>query len=339
MDKLWGTYQTNLLTNEGYTRNERLNAKYLMSAIKLNSLPVIYTFSGKLSSTLWPEKPSVYDTIQTTKHGGFHFWSPRDHWGTFANSPWVSSFPNFSFFTRYRTNLSYPAFSNCSVDNDPGDGTPTSGDAIGSINGHLDWTDDIVDEPGRWEVTLYLRDLPNTINTLVAPDSATTDVTLRRLQNFLTQPDSFIVWLNFRDGNLVQRGAFAYTGGLVTLEGVKVYKNSNRIIVLNSTSSVDDQLPLPVEFVLNQNYPNPFNPSTKISYQIPASLNPSKGGTLVTLKVYDILGSEIATLVNEEQSAGRYEVEFDASKLSSGIYMYQLKAESFIQTKKMVLIR
>jgi hypothetical protein len=102
----------------------------------------------------------------------------------------------------------------------------------------------------------------------------------------------------------------------------------------------------PKDFSLSQNYPNPFNPSTKISYRIPAlptgqagSLNPSKGGTLVTLKVYDLLGSELATLVNEEKSAGTYEVEFNAEQLSSGIYFYQLKAGDFIQTKKMVLIR
>ncbi|MDZ7622924.1 MAG: FG-GAP-like repeat-containing protein [Ignavibacteriaceae bacterium] len=96
---------------------------------------------------------------------------------------------------------------------------------------------------------------------------------------------------------------------------------------------------LPEDFVLYQNYPNPFNPSTKISWQIPASLNPSKGGTLVTLKIYDILGKEVATLVNEELSNGVYEIEYDASRLSSGVYYYQLKAENFIQTKKMVLVR
>jgi hypothetical protein len=96
---------------------------------------------------------------------------------------------------------------------------------------------------------------------------------------------------------------------------------------------------VPTEFLLSQNYPNPFNPSTKIKYQIPASLNPSKGGTSVTLKVYDLLGREVVTLVNEEQSAGIYEVEFDASELSSGIYMYQIRAGSLMQTKKMVLIR
>jgi hypothetical protein len=94
----------------------------------------------------------------------------------------------------------------------------------------------------------------------------------------------------------------------------------------------------PKEFVLYQNYPNPFNPSTVISYQLPVISN-------VTLKVYDILGNEIATLVNEEKQPGVYEVEFgnvgtsrDLS-LPSGVYFYQLKTGSFSSIKKMVLLK
>jgi hypothetical protein len=111
---------------------------------------------------------------------------------------------------------------------------------------------------------------------------------------------------------------------------------------------------IPTEYRLEQNYPNPFNPVTKISYQIPTPMNPSQRGTLVTLKVYDILGKEVATLVNEEQTAGNYEVNFDASNLPSGVYLYQLRAmpngrqasdpststgQGFVDTKKMILIK
>ena len=109
---------------------------------------------------------------------------------------------------------------------------------------------------------------------------------------------------------------------------------------------VEAEVKAPNVFSLEQNYPNPFNPSTKIKYTIPASsLNPfSKGeGTFVTLKVFDILGNEVATLVNEEQAPGVYEVEFSTSsgirQLGSGIYLYQLKAGTFIETKKMILIK
>ncbi|MBE0570690.1 MAG: T9SS type A sorting domain-containing protein [Ignavibacteriaceae bacterium] len=99
---------------------------------------------------------------------------------------------------------------------------------------------------------------------------------------------------------------------------------------------IDDYTNPPAAFELFQNYPNPFNPTTVISYQLPVSSN-------VILKVYDVLGNEIATLVNEEKPAGEYEVKFNASSgigdLVSGIYFYQIKSGSFIQTKKMVLIK
>lgn len=96
---------------------------------------------------------------------------------------------------------------------------------------------------------------------------------------------------------------------------------------------VDDQnLDLPTQYILHQNYPNPFNPNTVISYQLPVSSE-------FTLKVFDVLGNEIATLVNEYKRAGRYEVEFIASALPSGVYFYQMRAEYFIETKKMILLK
>lgn len=93
------------------------------------------------------------------------------------------------------------------------------------------------------------------------------------------------------------------------------------------------------KFSLEQNYPNPFNPSTKIKYSIP-STPLSFGERLgVRLVVYDVLGNEVATLVNEEKSAGSYQIEFDASDISSGIYFYRLSAGLYTDVKKMILIR
>ena len=90
-------------------------------------------------------------------------------------------------------------------------------------------------------------------------------------------------------------------------------------------------------FSLLQNYPNPFNPTTKIKYSI-SSVGASLM-KLVQLKVYDILGNEIVTLVNEYKPAGNYKVEFNGTGLPSGVYFYQLKAGNYIETKKMVLLR
>ena len=100
----------------------------------------------------------------------------------------------------------------------------------------------------------------------------------------------------------------------------------------NATSLEDRPNTTPTEFVLNQNYPNPFNPSTKISWQSPVS-------SMQTLKVYDVLGNEVAALVDEYKPAGKYEVEFNASSLASGIYFYRIQAGSFVDTKKMILLK
>ncbi len=99
-----------------------------------------------------------------------------------------------------------------------------------------------------------------------------------------------------------------------------------------AASAVEAGNNIPLEFRLEQNYPNPFNPTTKLSFVIGHS-------SFVSLKVYDVLGREIETLVNEEKPAGIYRAEFDGSKLASGIYFYQIKAGDFIQTRKMLLTK
>ena len=100
---------------------------------------------------------------------------------------------------------------------------------------------------------------------------------------------------------------------------------------------------IPLQFSLSQNYPNPFNPSTTIKYSIPSVISNGERNLNVAMKIYDVLGKEIATLVNEEKPAGSYEVEFQSTignrQLASGIYFYVLKAGSFIQIKKMILIK
>ena len=100
-----------------------------------------------------------------------------------------------------------------------------------------------------------------------------------------------------------------------------------------SPLGVDDYFPdYPSNYTLFQNYPNPFNPSTTISFSIPIS-------SFVTLKVFDILGNEIRSVVSEEKSSGNYEVEFNAANLPSGIYFYRLQSANFVETKKMILLR
>lgn len=108
---------------------------------------------------------------------------------------------------------------------------------------------------------------------------------------------------------------------------------------INITKQFILQYTQPTEYKLEQNYPNPFNPITKIRYSIastPLSLGEGLG---VRLIVYDILGNEVTTLVNEQKEPGYYEVEFNASQFASGVYIYRLQSGNFISTKKMMVIK
>lgn len=134
-----------------------------------------------------------------------------------------------------------------------------------------------------------------------------------------------VYFLNDNEGWIV--------GGGIGMPGIILHTTTGGAVTdvdENGSSNINS-------YSLEQNYPNPFNPSTVISYQLPVSGN-------VTLKIYDVLGNEITTLVDEYKPAGKYEVEFnthsdECQNLSSGVYFFQLKAENYIETKKMILLK
>ena len=111
------------------------------------------------------------------------------------------------------------------------------------------------------------------------------------------------------------------------LSTVEVYNPA-----LDPITSVEVDVRLLDKFTLEQNYPNPFNPTTTIKYSVPKL-------SFITLKIYDVLGSEVALLVNEEKRVGTYELKWDAANLSSGVYFYRLQAGSFVETKSMLLVK
>ncbi len=125
---------------------------------------------------------------------------------------------------------------------------------------------------------------------------------------------------SFNDGNL-SPGLYNYRLKQIDYDGTSIY--SNELVV---------EISLPGVFSLEQNYPNPFNPSTRIKYSIPSD-------GFVTLKVYDILGNEVSTLVNEFKQAGTFDVTFDGSNLSSGVYYYRLTSDEMTTTKKLMLTK
>jgi hypothetical protein len=124
-----------------------------------------------------------------------------------------------------------------------------------------------------------------------------------------------------------------FGGGLrrssVKIDGIKIAKSWGEAVL---TAVEQTSTEVPTSFDLKQNYPNPFNPSTKINFSLPKNGN-------VKLTVFDITGKTVVTLVNSELQAGTYAADFDASGLSSGVYLYRIEADNFVSTKKMTLIK
>lgn len=147
--------------------------------------------------------------------------------------------------------------------------------------------------------------------------SGTSETTHNVYYEFISK-DGLYVEVNSEDYNQPQNGA-------IRVVDISWHYAPN-------TTGVEKKKELAKGFSLEQNYPNPFNPTTNIEYSIPKQAH-------VTLKVYDVLGNEVATLVNRELSAGVYNSKFDGSKLSSGIYFYTLSADNFIETKKLLLVK
>jgi hypothetical protein len=155
-------------------------------------------------------------------------------------------------------------------------------------------------------------------------------------KSYQSIPNSFIPG----HGTTLQPHSYSYTDATagsvqnfyrlkqIDLDGAVHFSEGQQVNALTSVS----ERPIPTEFALDQNYPNPFNPSTTINYALPLASH-------VTLKVYNTLGQEVAILVEEMQEAGYKSVTFGAPHLSSGVYFYRLEADSFVDTKKLILLR
>ncbi len=167
----------------------------------------------------------------------------------------------------------------------------------------------------------------NTQTIIFSSDAGATWVNITK--NFPAY--TYFSWQNVKAQCAIVSGSYVICGTIpysATIPGAGVYRYS----FTGSTGVEENKFLQPTDFQLLQNFPNPFNPSTSISYSVP-------GYSFVTLKVFDIVGKEIATLVNENKMRGTYKVNFDASNLSSGVYLYKLQTNNFVTIKKMLLMK
>ncbi len=182
-----------------------------------------------------------------------------------------------------------------------------------------------IDEVRIWNVARSQSQIQSTMNTSLT-------------QEYYSSPDSGLVGYWRLDDGFGQTAAdLSYYGNDATL-GTSANPDASdptwvqaNILILNVEDEINNNS-FPTRFSLSQNYPNPFNPTTTIKFDIPER-------NLTSLKIYNVLAKEVAVLIEEEKTPGRYEVIFDASNLSSGIYFYRLLVGDFVETKKMVLIK
>ncbi len=158
-------------------------------------------------------------------------------------------------------------------------------------------------------------------------------ISSERIQDMFASVDYPMYQWNIEEFEITQTipaGAYIAIGGAVWPS--YIYNNWDYIKIYSSTTDISTELSLPSNYILYNNYPNPFNPTTKIKYDLPKASE-------VQLIVYDNLGREVATLVNEQKPAGSFEVEFNASQLSNGVYFYELRAGDFRDVKKLILLK
>jgi len=194
---------------------------------------------------------------------------------------------------------------------------------------------------------LYFNNVGNIVtedNIVLQPYNTLTWYDIRiRYEKISTNQVRVHYWINGTDKGTQNYSTIPEENELTYLdldaqEGTVWYDNVT-LRSINSTPVSEIKSDAPFNFFISQNYPNPFNPTTTIKFSVPASLNPSKGGTFVSLKVYDLLGREVTTLVDEEKAPGNYEVKFDATNLPSGIYFYSMQAGSYHAAKKLVVLK
>jgi len=231
---VWGHPDDSILTSDGLFTYDRLNATWMIEHFgNTVDFPVMSMFFGINDSTMgWKEKVAFMNKAQEMRIGGAYFWDTSTH-GFGGVREWSLEFFNrFSTLYRYRSDQSYPAISYLSINDDPGNGDPSTADSVGTYGGYVEWLpESIVDENEYYEVSIGLVTTDSAI-TLPA-DTATAVVTLRRLQNFEILLDTHYSFENIDtttgltiQSSIVKPDSF----GLLTVEGVKLSVNGHRFV-------------------------------------------------------------------------------------------------------------
>ncbi|MCY7410462.1 MAG: T9SS type A sorting domain-containing protein, partial [Chitinophagales bacterium] len=222
-DRRMGTIALNLSSSLGIKTYDGFDGGYVMHKNKSIDYPFVYSLNGKHDKILgWTEKTVYYDSVNTNQIGGWYFYDEGDHG---ANGG-VWNKEGFDLF-RFNKKISYPAFSNCSINEDYGEGNDTTGAAYGSVNGMLDWVNEIADSTFKWRANIFIHDLKLLDSSIVSyPDSCTVTITPRRVQRFFPPAGVSVIWNVTRNNLIVQSGSVLSDGSILIIPSVKIFKDT-----------------------------------------------------------------------------------------------------------------
>jgi hypothetical protein len=334
-DRLWGPVPEDLPLDTGVPVYTRLNAGAMARQLESRFVPPIIAFNGRNDVIVgWAEKIPFYTAMRESRAGGMFFWDTRDHAGT-ATSAWVPM-QDYSYVYRFCINRSFPALTNCSADNNPGNGLASDGDSIGTINGFVEWDTSLVDRSDSWQVKLNTRSLTTRWGIVTAPESLTVDVTPRRLQTFSPVAGIDYQWTVTRrsDAAIVQMGVVRLDAmGVMTVPGVKVYPGGSVLVIgtgAYAVSGVDPRHPGGRAPMIA-----PFASPTRASMAITVTWAHDGDATVDLL---DLAGRQVRRIDAGSVIAGPRTVRFDASGLSSGIYFVCARQAGTTDVRRLALL-
>lgn len=235
-EKMWCPYGSNLLTDV-LDPNTNLplpiwtffDFRQMLRINHYRGVPYLGGISGKNDVTIgWVQYFSWFDSVEASRQGGLWMWDQRNHNGVGKNFTSEEAGINYS---RFSTAKSYPAFSYCSINQNPGNSNTSTGDPYGALNGYLDWDDNsISDLSCSYSITCNVKDMYANGVLLTSYDSCTTDITFRRLQNFNPTLGSTINWTVANSENeIVQSGSYLFDGEPPTVYSAKIYRSGSTI--------------------------------------------------------------------------------------------------------------
>lgn len=330
-DQIWGAVGSNLPAASGSPVFELLNGTRVAENDDGPELPPLMAFNGRRDVNVgWAEKTRFWAAMQAHRRGGYFFWDNRDH--GVNGAAWIPmQVPGY--LDRFRTDRSFPALSNGDADGVMGDGSPASGDTVGTLNGHVEW-DVPSEEPQGWSVNLTLRPLALSTGGIPAPESVLVDVTPRRLRAFAVAPRAAVPYRVVRvsDGALLASGLAASDDhGVLTVARVRVHRSGTRLEL--GAPAVAGVAPAGGPAALRLAFASPARAGA-----LEAAVDwPS--AEAARLDLLDVAGRRVLTLFEGLPAAGRSHYAAREGAVAPGLYFLSARCGAQRAVRRVVVLR